>query len=80
MKGGLDVIEKKPDAGAVSLKAFRTERHEQCLDVVPDDAGLHRIMEYGFQRLAVLTGHVILVSLSDNFVNMFVGGKRTYAE
>lgn len=75
MKGGLDAIEKKPDTGAVSLKAFSTQRHKQCLDVIPDDAGLHRVMEYGFQRFAVLAGHVILVSLSDNFVNMFVGGK-----
>ena len=46
---------------------------KQCLDVVPDDAGLHRIMAYGFQRFAVLADHVILVSLSDNFVNMFAG-------
>lgn len=74
MKSGLDTIQKKPDAGTVTLEAFRTERHKQCLDVIPDDAGLHRIMEYGFQRFAVLAGHVILVSLSDNFVNGF-GGK-----
>jgi hypothetical protein len=72
VKGSLDAIQKKPDAGAVPLESFSTQRHKQYLDVIPYYAGLYRVMEYGFQRFAVLAGHIILVSLSDIFVNDFV--------
>ena len=73
MKNSLDPIQQKPDTGAASLESFRTKRHKQRLNVIPDYAGLHRVMEYFFQRLAMLAGHINLVSLSDIFVNGFVG-------
>jgi hypothetical protein len=73
VKSRLYTVQKKPDTGAVPLESFRTQCHKQCLDVIPQDAGFHRVMENGFQRLAVLAGHMKLVSLSDTFVNDFVG-------
>ena len=82
MKSGLYAVQKKPYAGAVPLESFRTQRHEQCLDVIPDYAGVHRVVENRLQRLAVLAGHKNLVSLSDTVVNGFVGlhknGGRPY--
>jgi hypothetical protein len=77
MKNSLYAVQKKPYAGAVPLETFRTQRHEQCLDVIPDYAGVHRVVENSLQRFAVLTGHKDLVSLSDTVVNGFVGLQNT---
>ena len=73
MKSSLYSVQKKPYTGAVPFETFSTQRHEQCLDVIPDYAGVHRVVENCFQRFAVLTGHKDLVSLSDTVVNDFVG-------
>jgi hypothetical protein len=72
MKRGLYVVQKKPHAGTIPLKSFRTQRHEQCLNVIPDYFGVHRIVENCLQRFAVLAGHDDLVSLFDTVVNGFV--------
>lgn len=73
MKNSLDSIQHKSDTGAVPLESFRTKRHKHRLNVIPDYAGLDRVMEYFFQRLAMFAGHINLVSLYDIFVNGFFG-------
>jgi hypothetical protein len=73
VKNSLYTVQKEPHSGAVALETFRTQRHEQRLDVIPDYAGIHRVVENSFQRFAVLTGHKDLVSLYDTVVNGFIG-------
>jgi len=72
VKRSFYAVQKKSYPGAVTLESFRTQCHEQRLDVIPDYAGVHRIVENCFQRFAVLTGHKDLVSLSDTVVNDIV--------
>jgi hypothetical protein len=48
VKSSLYAVQKKPYAGAVPFETFSTQRHEQCLDVIPDYAGIHRIVENSF--------------------------------
>jgi hypothetical protein len=69
VKSGLYAVQKKPYAGAVPLESFSTQRHEQRLDVIPDYAGVQRVVANRLQRFAVLTGHKNLVSLYDTVVN-----------
>jgi hypothetical protein len=76
VKYSLYVVQKKPYSGAVPFETFRTQRHKQCLDIIPNYVGIHRIVENSFQRFAVLAGHMDLVSLSDTVVNGFVGENR----
>jgi hypothetical protein len=71
VKNSLDSVQQKPDTGAVPFESFSTKRHKHRLDVIPDYAGLHRVMKYFFQRLTVLAGHTDLVSFFDIFVNWF---------
>jgi hypothetical protein len=72
VKSGPYAVQNKSYSGAVPLETFSTQRHEQCLNVIPDYAGVHRIVKNCFQRFAVLTGHKDLVSLSDTVVNGLV--------
>jgi hypothetical protein len=73
VKNSLYTVQQEPYPRAVPFETFRTQRHEQRLDVIPDYAGIYRVVENSFQRLAVLTGHKDLVSLSDTVVNGFIG-------
>jgi hypothetical protein len=58
--------------GSRSLRNVQSQCHEQCLDVIPDYDGIHRVVENSLQCFAVLTVHKNLASLSDTVVNGFV--------